>query len=133
MLEKLPKNLSWFEDWKVSSCSVAQLLGVRTMSSEVVRKTSQGASHVSVRRGFRRRLIAKKEDEEIPRCCMASVKQSAIRAADFEKITSINNWPRPARVEFVLAMHFAAVSVPSVPDRFFTSLLPSSEHFPVVL
>ena len=30
-------------------------------------------------------------------------------------------------------MRFAGVSVPGRPDKFFTSPLPSSEHFPVVL
>ena len=49
------------------------------MPSEVVsQKTSQGASHVSVRRGFRRRLSATMKDDEIPRCCMASVRQGAL-------------------------------------------------------
>ena len=52
----------WFEDCNVSNYSGAKLLVVRTMPSEVVsQKTSQGVSHVSVRRGFRRRLSAKQK------------------------------------------------------------------------
>ena len=62
------------EDCNVPNCSDAQLPVVRTIPSEVVsRKTSRRASHVSVHRGFRRR----KEDEESPRRCMASVRQGA--------------------------------------------------------
>ena len=57
--EKTVDKSVLLEDCNVSNYSDAQLPVVRTWHSEVVsQKTSRAASHVSVRRGLRRRLSA---------------------------------------------------------------------------
>ena len=105
----------WFEDCKVSSCSVAQLLGVRTMPSEV-RSENQPRSFSRVCASwFPTRSDRKKGRRRNPTLLHGFCQTRRIRAADFDKITSINN----CRVQHGLNLFWRCTSlqfsVPSVP------------------
>ena len=102
VFEKLSKNCVWFANCNESNCSDAQSQVVRTMPSEVVsQKTSQGASHVSVRCDFRRRLSASRKTK----CShvvawLLSVKEH--QSSRFRQNHIDRQLPRPAQNEFVL-------------------------------